>query len=120
MRRALAGGSDEVDDAGDRVRAIQGAFGAANDFDLRDAIGGQRGKVEVAAELVQGDAVDHHQVVIRVSATHEGAGGSSAAAGVGDGDAGEFAQHFGDALGVAAGDLIGGDDADRRGCVGCR
>src|SRR5207245_1053188 len=70
-RRTFAASADDVDDARDGVRAVKRALRPAGDFHAVHSVDGERSKVEVAAKLVDLDAVDHDQVVVGVAAANE-------------------------------------------------
>ena len=69
--RPGAPAGEELNDAGDRLRAIQHAGGAAHDLDAFDRIERDAPEVKDAARLVDGHAVHEHAHVIRLPATQE-------------------------------------------------
>ena len=78
MGRALTSRRHNVNHPGNGIRTEQGAFRTPRDLDVVHAVCGQGRKVEVAAELIQLNAINHHQVVVRVPASNEQAGDAPA------------------------------------------
>src|SRR5712691_10215436 len=81
--------AEELNDAGDGVGAIQGAFGAVDDFELVNVVEGLIGEIEEAAGLVEGRAVNEDLGEVRVAAVEEKCREAAFAAGASDGGAGE-------------------------------
>ena len=106
--------ADHVDDAGESVRAIESALRAACQFHALGGAGGQGGEIEVATELVDLHAVNHHQVVVGVPTANEHTGHAPVPTGLVDLDAGEASQHFIHAASVALLNLLFADDVYRR------
>ena len=78
-----AGGSD-VDDAAQRVAAIEHAVCAAQHFDIADTVVGELREIESTADGVYGYAVDQDFVEVRFSAANEERCGAAALAGLHD------------------------------------
>ncbi len=106
--------ADDIDDAGDGVRTVQRARGAARNFDAINAIGCNRGKVKVSAELIELNAIDHDEVIVRVSAANEYGCGATSASGLAHFHVRNALQNLNDALCVPVLYLSFGDDADGR------
>ena len=106
---------DDVDDAADRLAAPGDRIGAAQHFDALDAGRQQIGEIEAAAGrggIVDAYAVDHDQRLLRLGAAQAHAGEAAQAAVARHGDAGGGGQEVGDRHGLAAIDLVAGDDGD--------
>ena len=95
------------------IRPIKRALWAANYFHLLDALSGQWRQIEPAAEIVQFNSVNHHQVVIRISSANEGARNGSATSRLIDFNARQAPHHFHSNLCSAIGNFFRGDNAHR-------
>ena len=113
MRGTFAAPADDVDDARHGVRTVKRALRPACDFHAVHPVDGERREVEVAAELVDLDAVDHDQVIVGVAPADENARRAAAPARLVDFNTGDSAQHVEDALGAPVLDFGLIDDADR-------
>ena len=115
LGRPGAGLGDDVDDAADRVRAIEPALRAAQDLDAVDVGGEELREIERAvgrARIADIDAVDEHLGMIGVGAAHEDRGHAARTAGLHDIQAGHVLQHLGQGALLLSLDLVAGDDRD--------
>src|SRR5712664_4406949 len=78
---------EELDDTGNGIGAVDGAFGAANDFHLIDVFEGEIGKIHRAAGRVNGRSVHKHFGEVGIAAVEKHGGSSSLGAGAANGDA---------------------------------
>src|ERR1700674_4724633 len=74
MRRTFASFTDDIDCAGDGIGAVERALRAARHFDVVHTICRHGSEIEIAAEQIYLDTVDHHQVVVRIAAANKNAG----------------------------------------------
>ena len=107
--------SEELNDAGDGVGAVDGAFGAANDFHFVDVVESDVGEIDRAAGRIDGRAVDENFGEVGVAAVEEDGGGATFRTGAADSDAGREQQRVSERDGLALLDFFFGDDADGRG-----
>jgi hypothetical protein len=111
LRRARRGAREHLDDAADRVGAVQARRGSAQDLDALDLVerdGLERRRARRSGRDAQ--PVDQHQRLRRVGATQEHARRAARPAVLHDLDAGLSLQELGEALRAAAPDLFGIDD----------
>ena len=108
----------EIQHAGQRIAAPQRTLCARQDFDARRADQIQIREVDRRAErrIVDVDAVDHHEQMIRLGAAQPHFGEGADAARLADGKTRRAAQQVGRHAGLARVDRIAIDDLDRRGC----
>ncbi len=107
----IAAPGEKLDRPGERARAVERALRTALDLDAAEAVAGQVGEVELPGEaLVDGHAVDEHLGMAAFQAAREHAGQLPGRAGLRHADARHRAQGVGDAVGLALGHLLGGDD----------
>ena len=62
---------EELDDAGNRIGAVDGAFGPVNDFHFIDVVQGEIGKIDGTAGRIDGRAINEHFGEIGISAVEE-------------------------------------------------
>ena len=101
-----------LNDAGDGVGAVDGAFGAANDFDFVDVVEREAGKIDGCRRGIDGGAIDEDFGEIGIAAVEEDGGGATFGSGAADGDAGGEEESVGEGDGLALVDFFPGDDGD--------
>ncbi len=106
--------SEKLNDAGDSVGAVDGAFGAANDLNFVDVVESEARKIDGSAGGVDGRAVDEDFREIGVAAVEEDGGGATFGSGAANSDAWGKGEGIGEGHGLALFDLFPGDDLDRR------
>src|SRR5712671_7129275 len=99
-----------LDNARNRVGAIEGAFCAANYFDFIDVVEAEVGKVKCATGKVYGGAVDQNLGLIRIAAVQEDTGETTFRTGAVDGDTGRVYQDIGEGNGLALLDFVPSND----------
>src|SRR5713226_2637212 len=104
-----------LNDAGGRVGAVKGAFGAAHDFDFVDVVEREVREVKRAARKIYGGAVDDHFGLVGVAAVQENSGEPSFGAGAVDSDSRGVQQNIGQGHGLAIINFITRDDDDGSG-----
>ena len=104
--------AEELDDARNRIRAVESAFGAVDDFELVDVVEGLVGKIEEAAGFVEWRAVNEEFCEIGVAAIEEKGGETSFAAGASDGGARKSAESIGERDELTLADFVGREDID--------
>jgi hypothetical protein len=110
-------------DAGHRVGAVDGALGAAHDFQALDVVHGRDAEIVKAAGIVDRYSVDEHLVEVGVTAANEQAGlAAAASAGVHDGP-GNVAEGIGGGMWIEQRELLAAEQVERHRClvhrVGC-
>ena len=112
--RAAPALGDDVDDAADRVRAVEAGLGAAQDLDALDVVGRQVGEVELAVgdELASMPSISTSVwLASRAANAHLRQAGE--AAGAAHADAGQAAQRVGGVADLHVPQVARGDDRDR-------
>jgi hypothetical protein len=108
---------EDLNHAGDGVGAIEGAFGAPDDFNFVDVIEREVREVDLAAGIVDGGAVDQNFGVIGVAAIEE-EGCEAAFGGIfSDGDTWRVQEDIGERNGLALVNFLTRDYGDRGGGV---
>ena len=111
----VAAMGEELDDAGDGVAAVDGAFGASDDLDFGDIFGGEAGEIHAAAGRINGCAVDKNLGEIGIAAVQKYRSAAAERPGAINGDAGRKLQELGQRDGLAVVNRFAGDDIGRRG-----
>ncbi len=101
-----------LNDAGDGVSAVEGAFGAAYDFDFVDVVEREVGEIKRAAGEIDGGAVDEHFGLVGVAAVQENSREPAFRAGAVDRDSRSVQQNIGQRNRLAVINFIAGDDSD--------
>ncbi len=101
-----------LDNAGDGVGAVEGAFSAAHHFNFVDVVEGDVGEVKGAAGEIHGGAVDEHFGLVGVAAVQENSGEAAFGAGAVDGNSWGVQQNIGQRNRLAVINFIAGDDGD--------
>ncbi len=96
--------AEELDDSGNRVGAVQGAFRAMHHFDFVDVIERRVGKIEETARLVERRAVDQ-----KFGEVEEKRGETALTSSAGDGGAGHCGERVGKRHELAPIDFLTGD-----------
>ena len=115
LHRALAALGDDVDDAAERIGAVETALRAADHLDTLDVLGREIREIEQAVVGVVGDdAVDDDEGMVGLGAADAHRRQAAEAAGAADRNAGQAAQRVGGITDLLAAYIVAGDDADRR------
>ena len=104
---------EELNDAGDGIGAVDGAFGAANDFNFVDIVEREAGEINRATRRIYGRTIDEDFGEIGVAAVKEDGGCAAFWSRAANGDACGEGEGIGKADGLAGVDLIPGDDRNR-------
>ena len=106
---------EELNDAGNGVGAVDGAFGAAHDFDLVNVVQREAGKINGSAGRIYGRAIDQDFGEVGIAAVQEYGGGATERSRAADGDTGRKFQKVRQGNGLAIVDGFAGDDVGGRG-----
>ena len=99
----------ELYDTRHRVRSEERRVRTADDFDLREIVGGEVAEVEDAARLVERDAVEQDFVVVALTAAHEQRRQRTGAAGAQDHHARRRSQEIRDERDLSMRQIVGGE-----------
>jgi len=108
----------DVDDASEGVRTVEGALGTAEDFDPFDAVEGHVGEVEGAGRvdrIVQGHAVQEDENMFRIRPPDENGRSRSRPAVADEAQAGRVAESVEDGGRAGPFEILPGDDRDGAG-----
>src|SRR5580692_1509922 len=111
----IAAMGEELDDAVNGVGTVDGAFGAADDFDFVDVLEREAGEIDGCAGRVDGRAIDEDFGEIGIAAVEEDGGSAPLRASAADGNAGGEEESIGQEDGLPGFDFLFCDDRDGSG-----